>query len=250
MNNKLRIVGNEYINKFGEPFKVISYNGYSEIGIIFKNGYKTMCTSKSIKDRSCCSPYLKKSLGVGYIGDGEYNYINDKYVYKAWAHMITRCYDKKYSDKYPTYNGCSVSEEFLCFQTFAKWYYNNIWMDNKMVLDKDILIKGNKAYSKDSCILVDVRINSMFTKCNSARGKYPIGVSIDKRYDRLRGYIYTEENKRSMKYCNTVEEAFNVYKSTKESYIKRIADEYNSKYPNFPKKLYDAMYNYEVEITD
>lgn len=49
---------------------------------------------------------------------------------------------------------------------------------------------------------------------------------------------------------STPEEAFYAYKQAKESYIKQVADEYKSKYPNFPKKLYDAMYSYEVEITD
>jgi hypothetical protein len=44
--------------------------------------------------------------------------------------------------------------------------------------------------------------------------------------------------------------AFNWYKQSKEEEIKRVADLYKSKYPNFPQKLYDAMYAYEVEITD
>lgn len=45
----------------------------------------------------------------------------------------------------------------------------------------------------------------------------------------------------------TKEEAFLVYKQAKEKYIKQVADEYKDK---IPKRLYDAMYKYEVEITD
>ena len=37
------------------------------------------------------------------------------------------------------------------------------------------------------------------------------------------------------------------YKTFKEQYIKQVANEYKDK---IPKKLYDAMYRYEVEITD
>ena len=48
----------------------------------------------------------------------------------------------------------------------------------------------------------------------------------------------------------TTNEAFEAYKTSKENYIKEVADEYKQKYENFPQKLYDAMYNYEVEITD
>ena len=46
---------------------------------------------------------------------------------------------------------------------------------------------------------------------------------------------------------NTIEDAFNAYKQSKETEIKQIADEYKDKIPN---KLYEAMYNYKVEITD
>ena len=45
----------------------------------------------------------------------------------------------------------------------------------------------------------------------------------------------------------TSEEAFLTYKKFKEAYIKQVADEY--KY-YIPQELYDAMYRWEVEITD
>ena len=44
-----------------------------------------------------------------------------------------------------------------------------------------------------------------------------------------------------------LEEAFYSYKQIKEDYIKQMADEYKDK---IPRKLYDAMYKWEVEITD
>ena len=53
---------------------------------------------------------------------------------------------------------------------------------------------------------------------------------------------------RISKICKDLsEEAFKSYKTFKEKYIKQVADEYKDK---IPKKLYDAMYRYEVEITD
>jgi len=45
----------------------------------------------------------------------------------------------------------------------------------------------------------------------------------------------------------TPKEAFDVYKIHKETLIKQIADKYKDQ---IPQKLYDAMYKYEVEITD
>ena len=38
-----------------------------------------------------------------------------------------------------------------------------------------------------------------------------------------------------------------VYKQAKEAYIKQMAEFYKE---NIPKRLYEAMYNYKVEITD
>ena len=46
---------------------------------------------------------------------------------------------------------------------------------------------------------------------------------------------------------NTPQEAFQAYKKFKENYIKQVADEYKE---YIPQKLYEAMYNYEVEIGD
>ena len=59
-----------------------------------------------------------------------------------------------------------------------------------------------------------------------------------------------EKNKKERKYLgvyDTQEEAFEVYKEFKERYIKKVADYYKDKIPD---KLYQALYNYEVEITD
>ena len=46
---------------------------------------------------------------------------------------------------------------------------------------------------------------------------------------------------------STPEEAFYAYKEYKEKLIKEIADLYQNEIPTI---LYEAMYNYEVEIND
>ena len=45
----------------------------------------------------------------------------------------------------------------------------------------------------------------------------------------------------------TPEEAFQAYKTTKESHIKEVADKWKDL---IDPKVYQAMNNYEVEITD
>ena len=60
-------------------------------------------------------------------------------------------------------------------------------------------------------------------------------------------FIKKKKIKKGLGYYNTIEEAFNSYKIAKENNIKRVADYYKNK---IPQKLYEALYNYKVEITD
>ena len=146
----------------------------------------------------------------------------------------------------------TVCDKWLNFQNFAEWFYKNYYeIDNEaMCLDKDILHKGNKIYGPETCIYCPKSINGLFVKCDSIRGECPIGVN-KLPNGRFRAYhhIYIN-NKRIIKHLgvfDTPEEAFNIYKQAKEKYIKQVADSYKYK---IPKKLYDAMYNWKVEITD
>ena len=140
-------------------------------------------------------------------------------------------------------------EEWLNFQNFAQWYRDNYYEieGERVALDKDILVKGNKIYSKESCIFVPQRINSLFVNTSASRGKYPIGISIvnNKYFQVLCNDV--EGNCKYIGRYSSIEEAFNNYKNFKEGVIKEVADKYKYKIPN---KLYNAMYNYNIEITD
>ena len=120
-----------------------------------------------------------------------------------------------------------------------------------MCLDKDILYKGNKIYSRDTCIFVPQRINTLFVKNDNDRGDNPIGVSDlpsgNYRVDCNNGYGKLIK----LGVYSTKEEAFQVYKQYKEKVIKETIDSYKGKIPEpFYSRLKEAMYNYEVEIDD
>ena len=135
----------------------------------------------------------------------------------------------------------------------GEWIKNNYYEipGETICLDKDILCKGNKVYSRDTCIFVPQRINTLFVKNDNARGKGPIGV------DQLPSGNYIARCSNGFgKYIhlgtyNTKEEAFHVYKNYKEKVIKEVIDSYEGKIPEpFYSKLKTAMYNYKVEIDD
>lgn len=95
--------------------------------------------------------------------------------YKIWQEMLRRCYDLKLIQKYPTYNGCTVDDNWLYLSNFKEWYEDQGDV-SQLFLDKDFLYPGNKIYSKERCILIPNALNALITKSNSIRGQYPIGV--------------------------------------------------------------------------
>ena len=258
---KLDRTGEKRLNNFGSKMVIASYRTKRDIDVYFPqyNWTAKNLNYDNFKRGNIKCPYEPRIYGIGYLGEGKYK-IHDKNgkltkCYKVWHSMLERCYDSKYKEKHLTYKNCKVCDEWLCFQNFAEWYYNNYYEieGRKMMLDKDILHKGNKVYSPENCVFVPNNINTLFIKNDKSRGEYPIGVSYNKRDKKFSAQcsIYNfEENKKEYKYLGyyeTPEQAFNSYKQFKENYIKQIADCYKDR---IPTKLYDALYNYEVEITD
>jgi hypothetical protein len=114
-------------------------------------------------------------------------------------------------------------------------------------LDKDILIKGNKIYSPETCCFVPKEINLLFTKSNSIRGKYPIGVSCRKKDGKFRAQCWVEGKQRFLGSFYTPEEAFQAYKEAKEQEIKRLAKKWRL---FMTDECYEVMINYQIERTD
>lgn len=251
--------GEENTNSRGELMKIISYKNAINMGVLFEDGNIINGVSYSNFKTGNVKNYLKQTIfNRGFYGDVKSR--KRDYIYCIWFRMMERCYSDSQiiKDKQPRYNGiCTVNEEWWNYQNFKKWYYNNLWFESdiKSNIDKDILIKGNKEYSPSNCIVVTCEINNLFVKSDKARGEFPIGVSKGcGNSKRFRAYcnhmVQNKKKQKSLGLFSTPTDAFMAYKDFKESYIKQVADEYKSKYPNFPQRLYNAMYSYEVEITD
>lgn len=240
-------------NNFGSIITIIEYNGATNILIEFENGYKVNSVYDAFKNGEIKSPYERRTYGIGYLGEGSFiRTINGKMTidYSTWHEMIKRCYSNNYIKKFPTYTECSVDENWHNYQMFAKWFQENYYeiKGEQMHLDKDILHKGNKIYSSRTCIFVPEGINELFTKNNINRGKYPIGVIKRKDTGRFEAHCNNGNKKQIYLGCfNTQEQAFQAYKKCKEKIIKQKADEYKD---GIPKELYEALYKYQVEITD
>lgn len=208
-------------NRLGSKMIIDEYRDTQNIIVRFSNrGNKVKTNYQAFVLGSVKDPYTPSKFGVGYIGEGKHGIYVDgelKPAYKAWTRMLQRCYSDQFKEKYPTYKDATVVPEWHCYQTFADWYDENYYeVDGyKSHLDKDILIPGNKVYSQDTCIFTPSSINLLFRK----------------RY---------KQGKQSK--IGSLE-----YKVEMEALIKDKAEKFKGK---IPQKLYDALINYKVEITD
>lgn len=255
---KTNRIGEISYNKFGDRMEIIKYNKANNITIRFDNGYTVTTQYTPFIKGNIISPYDKTVCNVGYVGEGSYkrysNIPGDRIEvsrqYTSWKSMLKRCYDIEFHKKYPTYKECIVATEWCNFQVFAKWYDENYYeiKEELMELDKDILIKGNKLYSPKTCIFVPKRINALFIKTNATRGACPIGVSWNKKFKKFKATCSDVNSKiTELGHFDNTYDAFYIYKNYKEKTIKDVAELYK-KY--IPIKLYNALIQYQVEITD
>ncbi len=256
---------NERLNKVntsrqGYGIKIVEYNTSADIIVEIQDESKALIHSKysHFINGSIDNPYHRSICNVGYFGIGIHvSKVKGKNTkkYNAWANMIRRAYSEEYHKNKPTYVDCTVCQEWHNFQVFGDWYNENYYEIDEMImeLDKDILSKGNKTYQPENCVFVPPSFNSLLTKSDKVRGKYPIGTSFTKRRGTYMAQCQNQLidlNKHTHVYLgdySSSEEAFMIYKTYKEAHIKEVAEYYKGK---IPIKLYEAMYRYVVCITD
>ena len=251
-------IGEESLNCQGDLMRIIKYNKAADIIVEFQDEYKTKIHTeyKHFSSGNVKNPYHPSLYGFGMVGNKCPASMNGKDAkeYKAWNHILERCFSEKYRNKQPTYRDVSVCKEWLLYENFYEWIHNqsnfDAWYNGvRWGLDKDILIKGSKIYSSETCCLVPQNVNNLFTKNNVIRNDTPIGVHEQMgKYLALCHNPFTGEQEYLGTY-DTPEKAFRIYKKAKEFHIKQVAeDEYNK--GNITKRCYDAMMNYQVEIID
>jgi len=248
--SKFKYLNKKFTSNSCGEFIVLEYINTQHIKIKFdEDGTEMFVRSVHIKSGMIKNPNSKNIFNIGYFGYGKYNSkleINGINIWKMWYHMLSRCYDINSQEfKTRTYVDCSVAPIWHNFQNFAEWCIQNLKYN--FVIDKDILFKGNKIYSPETCCFVPKEINGLFITQKINRGKYPIGVCFISERNKYMSHCHINENQKTLGYFNTSDEAFLIYKKYKEQYIKEIADKW-CKY--ILSNVYQAMYNYQVEITD
>ena len=168
--------------------------------------------------------------------------------YRLWNGILQRCFSDEYKQKCPTYEGVTCSKEWLLMTPFIedvskmKGYDLEGWD-----LDKDILVKGNKLYSKDTCCFVPHEINMLLTKSDNARGEWPVGVYFHKASGKFKAQLTINGKQKHLGYFTTADEAFQAYKLAKEAHIKVVAEKWKHQ---LDERVFQALMAYEVKIDD
>lgn len=193
-----------------------------------------ICRYRKIKHKVC-------GFGINDLDDITTN----DCAYHLWRDIIKRCYDEKTLIRRPQYNGCSVCEEWRHFSNFKKWFEEKYIVG--FAIDKDILVKGNKVYSPETCCFVPTVINTAFATLKSRQESLPLGVHYSKRLKKYKAEISKDRQKFYLGLFDNMQDAFQVYKVEKEKHLKELADRYKDVIED---KVYNTLYSYEVSIND
>ena len=164
-------IGIEKYNNDNDLMKIIEYNSATDITVKFTGEYEyvTKSTWDAFQLGEIRNPLSPSLYNVGIIGD-KYKTINNGVStkeYNTWNNVLMRSFNEDVKNKNPAYKNVTCCEEWLYYPNFYEWLHSqenfNKWSSLKLsAIDKDILIKGNKIYSPDTCCLVPSNVNSLF----------------------------------------------------------------------------------------
>ena len=215
-------VGKVFKSLNSGDFKILKYDDKKNVEVQFvTTGYRKVAEMKEVKTGSIKDLYSPSVYGVGVVGAKYSTRVNGVLTkeYALWQSMLKRCYSDNSKKKHPTYIDCEVSDNFKSYEYFYEWCHKQVGFGNDgFELDKDLLIKGNKVYSENTCVFIPAEVNTLLVKRAASRGKHLIGVCWH-----------------------------NAYKEAKESFVKEQANKWKGKIDD---RAYNALMNYQVEIDD
>ena len=169
--------------------------------------------------------------------------------YGAWKNMLKRCYNFDFQKKYPTYIGCSTSDNFFNYSYFHEWCLDQVGYDKKGYhLDKDILTKGNKVYSEDTCVFVPNSLNQFLVSRVNFRGDNPLGVVFSKKRNLYHARVNDGFGKlKHIGYFENKIDAFNAYSVEKRTIGLNLSKFYDG---CVDSRVIEALKDVHVDIGD
>lgn len=183
----------------------------------------------------------RKSRTINYV---QHNTVSGT----KWRDMNSRCLvGGSAQQRRVHYEGCFVSPNFQDFQFFTCWHRNQIgYALPDYALDKDLLLHGNKEYSEDNCVLIPKSLNCFLTDARAARGNTAQGVHLRKDSGKYSVHLNVGNGRKYLGLFGTEEEAFFVYKKSKEAEAKRWARRLDEREFLVDERVIQALQNWEL----
>ena len=192
---------------------------------------------------------VDENMGIGKDGKLLYSIPNDlKYFRDTTLGHSLLCGRKTY-ESFPkpldrrivqciTRNGGGSS-----YGTLIDGLYDAEHNSHLLNTDKIFIVGGASLYEQTADI-----VDTLLIKRESLRGEHLIGVSWSNTNKVFMARVHKNKGKQEYLGCFKTElEAFNAYKVAKEAFVKEQAEKWKGKIDD---KAYNALMNYEVEITD
>ena len=228
--------------------EVVEYVNSRKVVVRFDSGYVTTSEMGQLRRGDVKDKSLPNIRGVAY---NDYPYpvkINNQHIpeYRLWRNVVER----SFFNLTKAYKDVKMCDDWLHFSKFKSDISSlpnfDKFLNAGWHLDKDILVKGNKIYSLETCCFVPRELNSSFVGLKNTT-KLPLGVKYHKKFKKYVSQILINGKKKHLGYFSNPADAFYVYKTAKEAWLKDVAEKWKGVVDD---KVYFAVKNYEVCIDD
>lgn len=247
----------------GKVFSSSNYGDYEVITFLnrhcvtirfLQTGYVKRTSLANINRKAIKDPYYPSVHGVGYLGEGPYptSYKRkgrsyNSPAYEVWNSKLKNCYGKSRVNH--IYTDVEFCEEWLCFQNFAKWFYEQVKIYGKGGnVDKDLLFLGNREYSPHTCVYVPPAVNSLFTGTSGNISGVHWCNTQQRWVAQIQRGELTAQGKKKQSYLGKFtnkEQADAAYYAAKLEHVKSVALRYQEQLPPaLFYKLYTGTENY------
>lgn len=248
-------IGEVFSSTKSGRFTIIQYKGSGKFLVKFiETGYQKLVAIKEILNGKIKDPYYPSIYGVAYTGEGVYPisyYRNGKKAntpaYEVWIGKLKNCYGTSKSNH--LYDDVQFCKEWLCFQNFAKWFYEQVNIYGKGgSVDKDLLFLGNREYSPYTCAYVPPAVNSLFSGTSGNINGVHWCNNKKKWIAQLHCGEITKQGRNKQTYLGKFdckESANSAYYAAKVTHVKSVALKYQDQIPPaLFYKLYTGAENY------
>lgn len=242
----LKVVGMYYMNMFTKDGKqnLPVWECQCGCGNLIKVCARHL---KSNKKTHCGCGYERKihlnrrTLVYGWgINDADYLIVDSNGeecpYYTKWTGMLARSKSHRKFEREST-KDTDCCEDWKYFSNFKSWMEQQVW-DKNSQLDKDILVKGNKLYSPETCCFVPLFVNTALQQRKS-ENILPLGVSGSNDGPRKKKYSAICQGRSFGRYL-TVEEAHKAWQEAKVNSFYKLLEQY-AKETTFNTKVADAI---------